>query len=166
MRTTIALACALALLAASATVAVATAPAARQADPAVFGGLGTWIDIYDTRLYRTPARTAAQIAARGVDTVWLETANYRSATDVVEPVGLGRLVDALRARGLRTVAWYLPGHVNEARDLRRARAMIEFRTPKGASFDGIALDIEATALKDVALRSKRAVTLTRRVRAA
>jgi len=42
--------------------------------------------------------------------------------------------------------------------------MLRFRTPSGQAFDGIALNIEATKLKNVGLRSRRAVALTRRVR--
>lgn len=145
--------------------AAATAPAAGQADAAVFGGLGTWVDIFDGGVYAAPERTAARIAARGVRTVWAETANYRSTADVVEPVKLGRLVDALHASGVKVVAWYLPGHVNHGRDLRRARAMLSFRTPQGGAFDGVALDVEATALKNVALRSRRAVALATQLRA-
>lgn len=145
--------------------AAATAPAAGRADAAVFGGLGTWVDIFDGGVYAAPERTAARIAARGVRTVWAETANYRSTADVVEPVKLGRLVDALHASGVKVVAWYLPGHVNHGRDLRRARAMLSFRTPQGGAFDGVALDVEATALKNVALRSRRAVALATQLRA-
>jgi hypothetical protein len=84
----------------------------------------------------------------------------------VEPVRLGRLVDALHARGIRAVAWYLPGHVKPALDSRRALAMLSFRTPRGGQFDGIALNIESTRLRNVALRSRRAVALTRELRAA
>lgn len=145
--------------------AAATAPAAGRADAAVFGGLGTWVDIFDGGVYAAPERTAARIAARGVRTVWAETSNYRSTVDVVEPVKLGRLVDALHASGVKVVAWYLPGHVNHGRDLRRASAMLSFRTPQGGAFDGIALDVEATALKNVALRSRRAVALATQLRA-
>ena len=97
----------------------------------MFQGLGTWIDVYDTALYATPNAVAARLAARGVRTAWIETANDRSKTDVVDPAGLGRLVDALHARGIRVVGWYLPGHDNHARDLRRARALLAFRTPQG-----------------------------------
>ena len=43
---------------------------------------------------------------------------------------------------VKVVAWYLPGFVKPAVDARRARAMLTFRTPKGAAFDGVALDIE------------------------
>jgi hypothetical protein len=165
MRTLVALAAALALLGVSAAIAATTAPAARAGDPAVFGGLGTWVDIYDGGVYKAPEQTAARIAARGVATAWLETANYKATTDVVKPVELGRLVDALHDRGVRVVGWYLPGHVNQARDLRRARAMLGFRTARGDTFDGVALDVEATALKNVALRTQRAVALATQVRA-
>jgi hypothetical protein len=151
---------------AAATAGAAAAPASREADAPAFDGLGTWVDIYDEGVYAAPERTAARIAARGVDVVWAETANYKATTDVVKPVELGRLVDALHARGIRVVAWYLPGHVDQARDVRRALAMLSFRTPTGGTFDGIALDIEATKLRNVALRTRRAVALARRLDAA
>jgi hypothetical protein len=156
-----------AALALSVTIACAgavSAPAAKQADAAVFGGLGTWVDIYDGRVYATPESTAASMAARGVSTVWVETANFRAPSDVVKPGPLGRLVDALHARGLKVVAWYLPGHLNPALDTRRARAMLAFRTATGQGFDGVALNIESTKLRNVGLRSRRAVALTRRLR--
>ena len=148
------------------SVGAATAPAAERADSSVFGGLGTWVDIYDGAVYAAPERTAQRIAARQVRTVWVETANDGAAADVVDPVRLGRLVDALHARGIRVVAWYLPGHVKPALDQRRALAMLSFRTATGGAFDGVALDVESTKLRNVALRSRRAVTLARQLRAA
>jgi hypothetical protein len=156
-----------AVLAAAALVAAAgasSAPAAKEADASVFGGLGTWTDIYDGRVYAQPEATAARIAARGVKTVWAETANYRASADVVQAARLGRFVEALHANGVRVVAWYLPGHLNHGLDIRRARAMLSFRTPSGQGFDGIALNIEGTKLRNVAVRSQRAVDLTRRIR--
>lgn len=146
--------------------ATAPAPAARQADGGVFSGLGTWVDIYDGGVYAAPERTAARIAARGVTTVWVETANYHASADVVSPVRLARFVEALHADGVQVVGWYLPGHANVALDTRRALAMLSFRTPTGEALDGVALDIESTKVKDVALRSRRAVALARRVRQA
>jgi hypothetical protein len=131
----------------------------------VFGGLGTWIDVYDTTLYRSPSQVAGRLAARGVRTVWIETANDRSASDVVDPAGLGGLVDALHARGMRVVGWYLPGHDQHARDLRRARAMLSFRTPQGGAFDGFALDVESLRNKNVAQRTSRMLDLLAKVRA-
>jgi hypothetical protein len=148
------------------TVGAAAAPAAERADASVFAGLGTWVDIYDGAVYAAPERTAQRMAARGVRTVWVETANYGAPLDVVNPVQLGRFVDALHANGIGVVAWYLPGHVNVALDMRRALAMLEFRTATGGRFDAVALDIESTKLGNVALRSRRAVALTRALRSA
>jgi hypothetical protein len=144
--------------------AASSAPAAKRADAAVFGGLGTWVDIYDGPVYAAPEATAARISARGVKVVWVETANYGAAVDVVKPAQLARFVEALHARGIRVVGWYLPGHVDPALDVRRSLALLRFRTPKGQAFDGIALNIEATKLRNVGLRTRRAVALTRLVR--
>jgi hypothetical protein len=140
-------------------------PARATAATDVFQGLGTWIDIYDTAVYAKPNALAARLAARGVRTAWIETANDRSKTDVVDPAGLGRTVDALHARGIRVVGWYLPGHDNHARDLRRARAMLSFRTPQGGAFDGIAFDVESLRNKNVKQRTARVLDLLTRLRA-
>jgi hypothetical protein len=160
---------ALALATVLATAGASAAPggdahgaAGQQAS--VFGGLGTWVDIYDGGVFAAPESAAARIAARNVDTVWVETANYRAPADVVRPGPLGRFVDALHARGVRVVAWYLPGHVKPALDNRRALAMLRFRTASGQRFDGVSLNIEGTKLRDVTLRSQRAVALARLVR--
>ena len=141
------------------------APARSAPSADVFRGLGTWVDVYDTTLYRTPNLVASRLAARGVTTAWIETANDRSKTDVVDPVGLGTLVDALHARGIEVVGWYLPGHDDHARDLRRARALLSFRTPQGGAFDGIALDVESLRNKNVKQRTARVLDLLTRLRA-
>lgn len=154
VRASLALAVVLALLAAGA------APA-RQAADDPFSGLATWVDLYDRPVYSDPEGTAARIAERGVKTVFAETANYKAATDVVGAAALGRFVDALHEDGIAVVGWYLPGFDKPARDLRRARAMLSFRTPSGGSFDAVALDVEATVEKRVAVRSLRLVNLAR-----
>ena len=138
--------------------------AARPAGADVFQGLGTWFDVYDTALYTSPTAVAGRLAAHGVRTAWIETANDRSKTDVVQAAGLARLVDALHARGISAVAWYLPGHDASGRDLRRARAMLSFRTPAGDGFDGIALDIESLRTKNVRLRTTRMLALLEQLR--
>ncbi|MCY7302472.1 MAG: hypothetical protein LH654_05440 [Thermoleophilia bacterium] len=157
------------LAVAFALAALVLAPLGAQASPSaeadVFAGLGTWVDIYDSPAYRSPGRTAARIAARGVRTVYVETANDRSTVDVVNPKQLGQFVDELHSRGLLVVAWYLPGFVKPAVDVRRARAMLSFRTPKGGSFDGVSLDIESLRLKSAGLRTKRLLALSRILRA-
>ncbi|MEO5632963.1 hypothetical protein [Gaiella sp.] len=157
------------LAVAFALAALVLAPLGAQATPSaeadVFAGLGTWVDIYDSPAYRSPGPTAARIAARGVRTVYVETANDRSTVDVVNAKQLGRFVDELHNRGLRVVAWYLPGFVQPAVDLRRTRAMLAFRTPKGGSFDGVSLDIESLRLTSAGLRTKRLLSLSRILRA-
>jgi hypothetical protein len=120
--------------------------------------------VYDTALYNSPSAIAGRLAARGVRTAWIETANDRSKTDVVQPAGLARLVDALHAQGIAAVAWYLPGHDGTGRDLRRARAMLSFRTPGGGGFDGVALDIESLRTKNVKQRTARMLALLDRLR--
>ena len=142
----------------------ASAPGAGAQELSVFGGLGTWVDIYDGAVYAAPERTAQRISARGVRTVWVETANFRASADVVNRAALGRFVEALHARGVGAVAWYLPGHVNPALDVRRALAMLSFRTASGQPFDAVALDIESTKLRNVGLRSRRAVALAQRLK--
>ena len=139
------------------------APARATAAADVFQGLGTWIDVYDTAIYATPNALAARLATRGVRTAWIETANDRSKTDVVDSAGLGRTVDALHARGIRVVGWYLPGHDNHARDLRRARALLSFRTPQCGGFDGIAFDVESLRNKNVRQRTARVLDLLTRL---
>jgi hypothetical protein len=154
---------------AAALTALVLAPLGAQASPRgdadVFAGLGTWVDIYDSPAYRSPAATAAKIVARGVRTAYVETANDRSTVDVVNPKQLGVFVDELQKRGVRVVAWYLPGFVQPAVDVRRTRAMLSFRTPKGSSFDGVSLDIESLRLKSSGLRTKRLLALSRILRA-
>jgi hypothetical protein len=153
------------LLAALALAALAAGRPAQDGSGSVFSGLATWVDIYDGGVYADPEGTAARIAARGVRTVFAETANYRVPADVVKPLQLGRLVEALHARGVSVVAWYLPGFDRPARDLRRTLAMVRFRTPAGEGFDAVALDVEATVVRDAGLRSRRLLVLARRLRA-
>jgi len=160
------LAAALLVAALVAGVASTHAPTAvaRPAGAEVFQGLGTWLDVYDTALYNAPTAVAGRLAAQGVRTAWIETANDRSKTDVVQPAGLARLVDALHAEGISAIAWYLPGHDASGRDLRRARAMLSFRTPAGDGFDGVALDIESLRTKNVKQRTTRMLALLGRLR--
>ena len=99
-------------------------------------------------------------------TLYLQTSNSSRSADLVRPAGLGRLVDAAHARGLRVVAWYLPTLLLPARDLRRALAAIRFRTQTGGSFDSFALDIESSSVRSPALRNARLLDLSRRLRTA
>jgi hypothetical protein len=145
--------------------AVSAAHGRPAATPAVFNGAATWVDIFDTPVYAQPEQTAARIAARGVRTVFAETANYRAVQDVVKPAELGRFVQALQARGVAVVGWYLPGFKQPGKDLRRTRAMLNFATPAGRRFDAVALDIEALVVTNVPRRTQRMLDLARTLRA-
>jgi hypothetical protein len=156
------------LTASAAALVLLVLPGSVRAAPSIaaYRGLGTWVSIFGTEAYSSPDVVAAAIAARGVKTVYVQTGNYSQADDVVNPVELGVFVDQLHARGMRVVAWYLPGLRTPAVDLRRALAAVSFQTPAGGRFDGFALDIESSAVKSPALRTRRLLSLSRQLRAA
>ena len=141
-----------------ALLAAGAAPAHRAADDP-FSGLATWVDIYDGPVYSNPEGTAARIAARGVRTVFAETANYKARSTSSVRLHSGGSSTHCRRGGSRVVAWYLPGFDKPGRDLRRTRAMLTFRTPNGGAFDGVALDVEATIERRVSVRTTRLVNL-------
>jgi len=150
-------------------VDVALSPAPRFGlDP--YRGLGCWLDVFDWSFAygggspRFGPAAMASLAALGARTVFLQTARVTHpspADDLLERDRLFAIVDAAHAAGLAVVAWYLPTHVDQALDLRRAYAVL------GAGrFDGFALDIESRAEPDVALRNARLADLVTRVRRA
>ena len=153
----------------SAFALVVAGPAGTGADApdlTAYSALGSWIDIYSPSFRADPERVAAAVAGRGVDTLFVETGNFRQRVDVVRPQQLARLVEAAHARGIAVVAWYLPAFTDPARDLRRARAAITFRTNDGDGFDSFALDIESSAVRGAAERTRRLLALSARLRAA
>ena len=154
----------------AALLATLSGPRAARSQPApalaLYGGLGTWVDIYDLRVWRNPVAALTAMKARGVRTLYLETSNYRQASDIVRPAGTARIVEAAHALGLKVVAWYLPGFLNPARDTRRTLAAVRFRTPRGHRFDSFGLDIEASVVRSVPLRTARLLRLSSTLRAA
>ena len=151
--------------------AIRAAPAQRTAPPpataaAVYGGLGSWLDIFADDAWTNPAALVAQAEAAGVRTLYLQTSNYSQRVAIVRPAALGRFVDAAHAAGLRVVAWYLPGFAKPRLDARRALAALHFRSATGHAFDGFALDIEASIVPKVAVRNARLLSLTVLLRAA
>jgi hypothetical protein len=144
--------------------AAGAADASRARDLRAYDGLGTWLDVYDRAYWLQAGQTMQAIASRGVRTVFLETGNSHQPTDLVRPVQLGRLVDAAHRAGLRVVAWYLPTLLYPAPDLRRALAAVRFRTPTGGRFDSFALDVEASDVHFVPLRSARLTALSAALR--
>jgi hypothetical protein len=130
-----------------------------------YAGLGTWLDIYATPSWKHPQREVKAMARDGIRTLYLQTGNYEQGVDLVRPRALGRFVDAAHAAGMRVVAWYLPSFLYPAQDTRRSLAAIRFRSAKGERFDSFALDIEASLVKGVPLRSRRLLRLSARLRA-
>src|SRR5262245_37330547 len=124
------------------------------ADVAPYTGLGTWISIYSPSFKTNPARLAAVLAQRGVQTLFVQTGNFRQRVDIVRATQLGRLIEAAHEQGIAVVGWYLPDFANTARDLRRARAAINFRTTGGDRFDAFALDIESSIVRTTTLRNR------------
>jgi hypothetical protein len=155
------------LLAAAVLSALLVAPASGASHGrSTYAGLGTWLDIYATPSWAHPKQEVAAMARDGVKTLYLQTGNYEQSTDLVRPQKLGRFIDAAHADGMRVVAWYLPSFLYPAQDTRAALAAIRFRSAKGERFDSFALDIEASLVHSVPLRSKRLLQLSARLRAA
>lgn len=127
--------------------------------------LGAWVDLYDYSL--DPAAAIADMDARGVGTLFIQTSRYSRPTDVEDSAYLEQWVEAAHAAGMRIVGWYLPGYADLDRDVRRTVAIARFRTSSGQSFDGIGVDIEYKAEVDYDLGRFNAgiVTHLRRVRA-
>ena len=129
-----------------------------------YRGLASWVDLFEERAWRRPGRAVADMAAHGVRTLFLETSNYSQRRAVVNRPAVGRFIEAAHDRGMAVVAWYLPGFADLRRDLRRSMAAIRLRTPRGERFDSFALDIEASIVDPPSRRTKRLLTLSRRIR--
>lgn len=134
------------------------------ADLSAYAGLGTWVDMFNAWPWDNPGKAAKAMAGRGVTTLYLETSNYRKANDLYRPTQMGKFLEAAHANGMKVVAWYVPGFSNMKRDKRRSKAAIDFRSPLGEAFDSFALDIEATAVRDISTRNARAVRLSEHLR--
>src|SRR5262245_45924993 len=130
----------------------------------VYGGIGSWLDIFagDARTRSGPLVTTLQ--AHGVRTLYLETSNSSQRTDVVRPAEVSALIEAAHAAGIDVVGWYLPSFTDPAKDTRRSLAAIRFRTPTGQRFDSFALDIEASLERKVGVRNARLLAFSRLLR--
>ncbi len=125
-----------------------------------FRGLGVWVDIYDEAAWADPAAAAADMAARGVRTLFLQTSNADRPGSFVFPEATAAFVDAAHDAGVEVVAWYLPALRDLASDRRRVADAIAFRTPRGDAFDGFGLDIESEIVTDPVRRTERLVRLS------
>jgi len=141
----------------------AAAPGPGRASLEVFRGLGAWVDIFEERAWRNPAKTVANMAGHGVRTIYLQTSNYSQDLPVVHRQGVGRFLEAAHRRDMDVIAWYLPGFAKLARDFQRSMAAIKFRY-SGERFDAFGLDIEASVLGPPSERTKRLLRLSKRIR--
>lgn len=143
-------------------VVVALAPAPSRLE--AYRGLGSWIDIYDTRAWQDPAAAVRDMSARGVRTLFIETANFSAKTDIVYPDQLRVFISEAHARHMYVVAWYLPNMSADPLDYNRVVQAIDLTTADGQRFDSFALDIESSAVKPDALRNQGLATLSARIR--
>ena len=109
-----------------------------------YRGLGGWVSLYGYGSPGDPAPDAivSQMAGRGVQTLFVQTARWNSGADLDDPAQLGGLIDAAHAQGMKVVGWYLPGFANLATDIRRSEAVLTYVSPGGGRFDGFAADVE------------------------
>jgi hypothetical protein len=148
-------------------LALAAQPAEAQpsaATAAVFGGVGSWVDIFARTSRAHPADVIASLRRHGVTTLYLQTSNYSQHVPIVGPGTTGTFIDDAHAAGIQVVAWYLPSLLHTGTDFRRALAAIRFRSSTGQTFDAFALDIEASLVRDVSVRNARLLALSRELR--
>ena len=143
--------------------------AATSAGPGPFAGNGTWVSVFaGDAVWDHPTRHVQRMHERGVRTLYLQTASSTTpvGTDLYRPARLAGFLHAAHARGMTVVAWYLPPLRRVAREHTRAMAAIGFRTSRGHTFDGFALDIEPSATTPRGdLRDDNLRRLSRRIRA-
>jgi len=88
-------------------------PSPAAPDLSAYGGLGTWVDIYDNsdvfgpQAFGDPSRSVAVMRQKGVRTVFLEAGSYRHPP-VEFPDATAAFIRAAHAAGIKVVAWYLP----------------------------------------------------------
>ena len=136
-------------------------PSANEAMLRPYSGLGTWADVYDwSRQYGGAKLGISDIdamAKAGVQTLFIQTTKYGSTGNVLEPARLKALIRRAHNRGMSVVAWYLPSFVNEKRDFFKMNAMLTL------GIDGITVDIESTANKNVPSRNAALIRLLKRL---
>jgi hypothetical protein len=124
------------------SAALAWSPGWQVVDAALaFRGLGAWVDVYDYAAL-SPATAVSDLKAHGVRTLYLSTARYNSASDILYPNDIAAWLAAAHAAGVRVVGWYVPDYADLTRDVRRTLAIASYVSPAGQRFDAIGIDIE------------------------
>ncbi|MGH2727958.1 MAG: hypothetical protein ACRDKS_13380, partial [Actinomycetota bacterium] len=125
---------------------VAAQPKPKGPSLAAFKRLGSWIDLYDYEAIE-PEAASADMAAKGVKTLYLQTARWNKPApddkNVFQDEALvERWVHAAHTNGMRIVGWYLPAYDNMGRDVSRTAVIATYRTSTGQRFDALAIDVE------------------------
>jgi len=114
----------------------------QPADAALtFRGLGAWVDVYDYSAL-SPQTAVADLKSHGVRTLYLATARYDSAADILYPADVAAWLAAAHAAGIRVAGWYVPDYADLTRDVRRTLAIATYVSPAGQRSDAIGIDIE------------------------
>lgn len=129
-----------------------------------YEGLGSWVDLFDRSPWRNPSWTVRKMDARGVRTIYLQTATYGSPAPVVYPKKVAEFIASAHRRNMTVVGWSVPSFRTPEKDLWRARAGAMFETGQGERFDSFALDIEADIVKNIWLRNHRLIVLSNKLR--
>lgn len=132
---------------------------------AAYAGFGTWVDVPSEDAWRTPTKTVNKMAKMGVQTLFLQTSNYRHDEAIVFRRAAKEILTEAHDRGIRVVAWYLPKLSRPKQDFNRVKEAIDLQGSDGDRFDSFALDIEATVIENIKKRNKNTVRLARRIRA-
>lgn len=102
----------------------------------------------------------AAVASWGVQTIYLQSGRMSGEANVLDPDTFRAFLDSAHGAGMKVVAWVLPSHTNEQRDLARFTALSDF------AVDGIVVDVESGEFGDVTERNARAIRLGAAIRAA
>jgi hypothetical protein len=131
-----------------------------------YKGLGSWVDLFDRSPWRNPSWTVRRMDARGVRTIYLQTATYGSPASVVYPKKVAEFIASAHRRDMTVVGWSVPSFRTPERDFWRARAGALFETGSGERFDSFAVDIEANMVSNIWLRNHRLLVMTNKLRKA
>jgi hypothetical protein len=139
-------------------------PAPEKADLSPYAGLGSWIDIFNTRPWNNPAAAVSTMDKRGAETIFLQTSTYGQSKGLFDEAAIDSFLHHAHRRGMKVVAWYVPSFTQQKIDLRRVLKAIEYQSPSGERFDSFGLDIEATHVDNIQRRNERLLALSRRIR--
>lgn len=114
---------------------------AASIDP--YRGLGAWVDRFDwTTQWSGKAippvnwQTMDQMAALGIETVYIQASHWAGQVDVLEPEKLIPMINRAHELGMYVVVWYVPAVQDVNTDLRKTVAIANLEV------DGIAIDVE------------------------